>query len=1300
MPGTSTHTNTRSDAEHDYRVRTTAATKMNDTSSRSHAVFSLILTQRRHDVETGMDTEKVSKISLVDLAGSERANSTGAVGARLKEGAEINRSLSTLGRVIAALAEISTGKKKDAVVPFRDSILTWLLKDALGGNSRTAIIATISPADVNYEETMSTLRYADSAKRIKTHAVVNEDPNAKLIRELKEELANLRAKLSGNPDVEGTFDPSLPPDKQFVMIRKPDGTLVKVSKAEIAEQLAASEKLMNEMNQTWEEKLAQTQAIQKERESALEALGISVEKGMIGFHSPRVPHLVNLSDDPLLAECLVYNLKPGVTTTVGDAESDANIKLSGANILRNHCRFENTDNVVTLYPLDGALVMVNGLRLTEPKRLRSGFRVILGDFHFFRFNNPYEAKADRLRLRHSTQLSLSSPYMPGSPANGSDRGDISRTASPTPLSRIRAESPTPFIPFSVDRDDSEWSMARREAALAMIGPDSNVDMLNDDELDALMMSLQKHKHLRKARPESRLTEANDDDNESNVSSSNTQLGKHDSIATIESLDYDTNLSSWPSPPEPQAPFVQLKMDLEQQLEQQKSEYEEKLTAAKLANVEIAELRKEKEEMQETLAKAKAEAEKLLRAQAEEFETRVKGIAKATGYLTEHEKKVAAGVLEKWRSYRASKVADTLLQYAGLLKEAQVLSCSLGKKVVYQFGMIPHDPLPVSLYEMNLESGDEPDDLLVYETKPSIAVKILDFNTNRIYFWSLSKFKDRLRIMRGQRDNATPFIGADSPRADPFVDNQPPTFALVGMSDVPLYTCSQLRSQRFKLDVYSPHTFTIVAEMDVSLICEPAITGDGHTFDVHLHTVQGFNAFMGTDFHIQVDLAKANLSTEGREIFVSKKRSLSTGSTLKYDQRFTVDCPVPLEDIGSGASRTLRFEVFVKPTTVLLESLNSWDELRSQDEASKFELAFGGRTLTGIAARKLLLTEDERHDVTARIQVQEMTSSGKYESSECRRTNDLDPGVFVLHLGVQRRLRLKFSHSSGKQLQFKRVAEVKLGAIREVDSRGRPVTTTLSQKSSPMRLLSSKLRAAKAESVPVEALATFDPSVSETDLMDRKTPAGNRILVSLTAVLECERVKETIPFSMDLAFEVHSRNSGEPGWLAMFTPVKQINTATRGLFELVLTPAARRGRRNLWKRSSAQVYIRGEEVLGNWRARGVSLLQDHQTCEDKLASRVDLEIARCRARGPFESHEGSEEEFSTLLQYCVSLWKAPSREPKSFVLSLVDGVNRRSFRAWKRNRQLLKKTSLWNTTSSSFLGRNRPPLKYLIREVDL
>jgi len=112
----------------------------------------------------------------VDLAGSERANSTGATGARLREGSNINKSLTTLGRVIAALADDppqKRGGRKKEVVPYRDSILTWLLKDSLGGNSKTAMIACISPSD--YDETLSTLRYADQAKRIRTRAVVNQD---------------------------------------------------------------------------------------------------------------------------------------------------------------------------------------------------------------------------------------------------------------------------------------------------------------------------------------------------------------------------------------------------------------------------------------------------------------------------------------------------------------------------------------------------------------------------------------------------------------------------------------------------------------------------------------------------------------------------------------------------------------------------------------------------------------------------------------------------------------------------------------------------------------------------------------------------------------------------------------------------------------------------------------------------------------------------------------------------------------------------------------------------------------------
>ncbi|KAK4954795.1 hypothetical protein LTR10_006987 [Elasticomyces elasticus] len=165
--------------------RTTASTKMNDTSSRSHAVFTLTLKQIQHDIATDSTIERLARMRLVDLAGSERANRTEATGQRLREGGNINQSLTTLGRVIAALADPKrqrasrmTGlqnqaKRRTDVVPYRDSVLTWLLKDSLGGNSKTAMVACISPVD--YDETLGTLRYADQAKRIRTRAHVNQD---------------------------------------------------------------------------------------------------------------------------------------------------------------------------------------------------------------------------------------------------------------------------------------------------------------------------------------------------------------------------------------------------------------------------------------------------------------------------------------------------------------------------------------------------------------------------------------------------------------------------------------------------------------------------------------------------------------------------------------------------------------------------------------------------------------------------------------------------------------------------------------------------------------------------------------------------------------------------------------------------------------------------------------------------------------------------------------------------------------------------------------------------------------------
>ncbi|XP_016423670.1 kinesin-like protein KIF1C [Sinocyclocheilus rhinocerous] len=322
------------------KARTVAATNMNETSSRSHAVFTILFTQRRHDNMTSLDTEKVSKISLVDLAGSERADSSGAKGMRLKEGANINKSLTTLGKVISALADMQGSKKRRSdFIPYRDSVLTWLLRENLGGNSRTAMIAALSPADINYEETLGTLRYADRAKQIKCNAVINEDPNARLVRELKEEVNRLKELLlsqglsnliaasgteTGRLALGGASGELHQPSLSYAPSTSdapmegvtPTSPTAHISKEEAVERLQETEKMIAELNETWEEKLRKTESIRQEREALLAEMGVSVKEdgGTVGVFSPkRTPHLVNLNEDPLMSECLIYYIKDGVT---------------------------------------------------------------------------------------------------------------------------------------------------------------------------------------------------------------------------------------------------------------------------------------------------------------------------------------------------------------------------------------------------------------------------------------------------------------------------------------------------------------------------------------------------------------------------------------------------------------------------------------------------------------------------------------------------------------------------------------------------------------------------------------------------------------------------------------------------------------------------------------------------------------------------------------------------------------------------------------------------------------------------
>lgn len=173
--------------------RSVGSTLMNQESSRSHSIFTITVETSQED-PTNPKKPKIrqGKLNLVDLAGSERQGKTGATGDRLKEATKINLSLSALGNCISALVD-----GRSSHIPYRDSKLTRLLQDSLGGNTKTVMFATVGPADYNYDETISTCRYANRAKNIKNKPKINEDPKDTMIREFQDEIARLKAQLEG-----------------------------------------------------------------------------------------------------------------------------------------------------------------------------------------------------------------------------------------------------------------------------------------------------------------------------------------------------------------------------------------------------------------------------------------------------------------------------------------------------------------------------------------------------------------------------------------------------------------------------------------------------------------------------------------------------------------------------------------------------------------------------------------------------------------------------------------------------------------------------------------------------------------------------------------------------------------------------------------------------------------------------------------------------------------------------------------------------------------------------------------------
>ncbi|XP_077927715.1 kinesin-like protein KIF1A isoform X25 [Halichoerus grypus] len=1201
------------------KARTVAATNMNETSSRSHAVFNIIFTQKRHDAETDITTEKVSKISLVDLAGSERADSTGAKGTRLKEGANINKSLTTLGKVISALAEMDSGpnknkkKKKTDFIPYRDSVLTWLLRENLGGNSRTAMVAALSPADINYDETLSTLRYADRAKQIRCNAVINEDPNNKLIRELKDEVTRLRDLLyaQGLGDITDMTNAlvGMSPSSSLSALSSRAASVSSLHERilfapgseEAIERLKETEKIIAELNETWEEKLRRTEAIRMEREALLAEMGVAMREdgGTLGVFSPKkTPHLVNLNEDPLMSECLLYYIKDGITR-VGreDAERRQDIVLSGHFIKEEHCVFRSdsrggSEAVVTLEPCEGADTYVNGKKVTEPSILRSGNRIIMGKSHVFRFNHPEQARQERER---------------------------------TPC----AETPAEPV---------DWAFAQRELL-----EKQGIDM--KQEMEQRLQELE-DQYRREREEATYLLEQQRLDYESKLEALQKQMDSR----------YYPEVNEEEEEPEDEVPWTERECELAlwafrkwkwYQFTSLRDQLWGNAIFLKEANAISVELKK-KVQFQFVLLTdtlySPLPPDLLPPEAAKDRETRP--FPRTIVAVEVQDQK--NGATHYWTLEKLRQRLDLMREMydrAAEVPSSVIEDCDnvvtggdpfydrfpwfrlVGRAFVYLSNLLYPVPL-VHRVAVVSEKGEVKGFLRVAvqatsadEEAPDYGSGVRQSGTARISFddQHFEKFQsescpvvgmsrsgtsqEELRIVEGQGQ------GADAgPSADEVNNN----------------TCSAVPPESLLLD--SPEKAPLDGPLDAALD--------------HLR--------LGSTFTFRVTVLQASsISAEYADIFCQ------FNFIHRHDEAFSTE---PLKNTGRGpplgfyhvqniaVEVTKSFIEYIKSQPIVFEVFGHYQQhpfpplckdVLSPLRPSRRHFPRVMPLSKPVPATKLSTLARPcpgpchcKYDLLVYFEICELEANGDYIPAVVDHRGGMPcMGTFLLHQGIQRRITVTLLHETGSHIRWKEVRELVVGRIRNTpetdESLIDPNILSLNILSSDYIHPAQDDRQFLDSDMPrtfYQFEAAWDSSMHNSLLLNRVTPYREKIYMTLSAYIEMENCTQPAIITKDFCMVFYSRDAKLPASRSIRNlfgsgslRASESNRVT-GIYELSLchvadagSPGMQRRRRRVLDTSVA--YVRGEENLAGWRPRSDSLILDHQWELEKLSLLQEVEKTR-------------------------------------------------------------------------------------------
>ncbi|XP_075459654.1 kinesin-like protein KIF1B isoform X17 [Ascaphus truei] len=1263
------------------KARTVAATNMNETSSRSHAVFTIVFTQKKLDVDTNLSTEKVSKISLVDLAGSERADSTGAKGTRLKEGANINKSLTTLGKVISALAEVSKKKKKTDFIPYRDSVLTWLLRENLGGNSRTAMVAALSPADINYDETLSTLRYADRAKQIKCNAIINEDPNNKLVRELKDEVTRLKELLraQGLGDIFDTSMGSLASSPSSCSLNSQVG-LTSVTSIqerimstpggeEAIERLKESEKIIAELNETWEEKLRKTEAIRMEREALLAEMGVAIREdgGTLGVFSPKkTPHLVNLNEDPLMSECLLYYIKDGITR-VGQTETERrqDIVLSGAHIKEEHCIFRserkpNREVIVTLEPCERSETYVNGKRVVQPVQLRSGNRIIMGKNHVFRFNHPEQARAEREK-------------------------------TPT------AETPSEPV---------DWTFAQREL-LEKQGIDMKQEM--EKRLQEMEILYKKEKEeadllLEQQRLdyESKL-QALQKQVETRSLAAETTEEEEDEEEEVQWTQHEFELAQWAFKKWKHHQFTSLR-----DLLWGNAVY---LKEANAISVEL----KKKVQFQFVLLTDTLYSPLPPELLPSDYEKLPEDLPFPRTVVAVEVQDVKNGATHYWSleklRLRLEQMREMYDRAGEMASSVQDESDSVltGSDPFYDrfhwFKLVGSSPIFHGCVNERLADRTPSP---TFSTADSDITELADEQQDQMEDFDDEPFVDDTGSDVGTEEGSDIF----SDGQDPFYDRSP-WFSLVGRAfvylsnlffPVPLVHRVAIVSEKgevrgflrvavqaiaadeeapdygsgirqsgtakisFNNDYFNKNDYTsaVLTRAGLSLEELRIVEGQGQNSETvtpleEMNRVAEFDMKSGSllDGKMMMEGFSEDVGEHLKigSVFTFRVTVLQASGILpeyadifcqfnflhRHDEAFSTE---PLKNNGRGTPLgfyhvqniavevTESFTEYIKTKPIVFEVFGHYQQhpmhLQGLDlsppQQSRRYFPSPMPLSKPVAATKLnplskpsLGQSVSKYDLLVWFEISELEPTGEYIPAVVDHTGGQScQGTFLLHQGIQRRITVTIIHEKGNELHWKDVRELVVGRVRskaEVDEAAADAVLSLN-------IISAKyLRSSHSSSRTFYRFeAVWDSSLHNSLLLNRVTPYGEKIFMTLSAYLELDHCIQPAVITKDVCMIFYSRDAkiSPPRSLrnlfgSGYSKSPDCNRVT-GIYELSLckmadtgSPGMQRRRRKILDTSVA--YVRGEENLAGWRPRGDSLILEHQWELEKMELLHEVEKTR-------------------------------------------------------------------------------------------